>query len=73
MVLDKLISKEELEDAYDRAYTLLLEAARDDMASEYEIMKDDSEYEHGLVLVIYCDSEHKYEYDRISVNVLDYI
>nr|WP_297765863.1 hypothetical protein [uncultured Butyrivibrio sp.] len=73
MVLDKLISKEKLEDAYDRAYTLLLEAARDDMASEYEILRDNSEYEYGLLLIIYCDSEHKYEYDRIMVNALDYV
>ncbi len=73
MVIDKVITKKNLNNAYDRAYTMLLEAAREDMSSEYEIRKDDSEYEYGLLLVIYCDSEHKYEFNRIMVNVLDYI
>ncbi len=71
MVYSRILSDKEYETGFDRARALLDELVKKENYSEYEIKKDNSRFAYGVSLIVFFDPEHKYEYDRIPVNILD--
>lgn len=52
-----------------KAELFLKNLAKEQNAKFYEIVEDSYEYDNGLLLIIYTDSEHKQEISHYCVNV----